>query len=69
MRPNPRKCMVIVTIRTSFSSDISVYHAIHHKPQDKPQLIVKGTPRGNYDFLTHAWEAANAKARELGWIE
>ena len=47
----------------------AVYHSIHHKPEDKPQLIVKGTPRGNYDFLTHAWEAANAKARELGWIE
>jgi hypothetical protein len=26
---------------------------------------VKGTPRGNYDFLAQAWQAANDKAREL----
>jgi hypothetical protein len=32
------------------------------------QLIVKGTPHGNYDFLAQAWQAANDKARELGWI-
>ena len=37
-------------------------------PSEQPQLIVKGTPNGNYDFLAQAWEAANDKARELGWI-
>jgi hypothetical protein len=29
------------------------------------QLIVKGTPHGNYDFLAQAWQAANDKAREF----
>jgi hypothetical protein len=44
-----------------------VYHSVHHM-HEQPQLIVKGTPRGNYDFLAQAWQAANEKARELGWI-
>jgi hypothetical protein len=46
----------------------AIYHSVHHKPDEQPQLIVKGTPRGNYDFLAQAWQAANNKARELGWI-
>jgi hypothetical protein len=37
-------------------------------PDEQPHLIVKGTPRGNYDFLAQAWKAANEKAREHGWI-
>jgi len=41
---------------------------VYHKPDDQPQLIAKGTPHGNYDFLAQAWVVANAKARELGWI-
>ena len=41
---------------------------IYHKAEDQPQLIAKGTPHGNYDFLAQAWQAANDKARELGWI-
>ena len=46
----------------------SKFRAVYHKPDDQPQLIAKGTPHGNYDFLAQAWVAANAKARELGWI-
>jgi hypothetical protein len=30
--------------------------------------VPKGTPGGNYKFLARAWQAANDKARELGWI-
>jgi hypothetical protein len=32
------------------------------------QLIMKGTPSGNYKFLARAWQAANDKAGEPGWI-
>ena len=46
----------------------AIYHSVHHMPDEQPHLIVKGTPRGNYDFLTQAWQVANEKARELGWI-
>jgi hypothetical protein len=45
-----------------------VYRSVYHKLEQQPQLMVKGTPRGNYDFLDRAWQAANEKARELGWI-
>ena len=46
----------------------SKFRAVYHKPDDQPQLIAKGSPHGNYDFLAQAWVVANAKARELGWI-
>ena len=41
---------------------------VYRKAEDQPQLIAKGTPHGNYDFLAQAWQAANDKPRELGWI-
>ena len=46
----------------------SKFRIVYHKAEDQPQLIAKGTPHGNYDFLAQAWQAANDKARELGWI-
>jgi hypothetical protein len=46
----------------------SNFSVVYYKPRDEPQLVVKGTPSGNYKFLARAWQAANDKARELGWI-
>jgi hypothetical protein len=57
-----------IIVTQSGSKFRAVYHSVHHKPEDQPQLIVKGTPHGNYDFLANAWQVANDKARELGWI-
>jgi hypothetical protein len=57
-----------IIVTQSGSKFRAIYHSVHHKPGEQPQLIVKGTPRGNYDFLARAWQAANEKARELGWI-
>ena len=37
-------------------------------PRPRTNLSSKGTPHGNYDFLAQAWQAANDKTRELGWI-
>jgi hypothetical protein len=56
-----------IIVTQSGSKFRAVYHSVHHKPEDQPQLIVKGTPHGNYNFLAQAWQAANDKARELGW--
>ena len=47
----------------------SNFSAVYYKPQDEPQLIAKGTPSGSYKFLARAWQAANDKARELGWMD
>jgi hypothetical protein len=46
----------------------SKFRVVYRKSEDQPQLVVKGTPHGNYDFLARAWQAANDKAHELGWI-
>ena len=43
--------------------------AVYHKPTTQPQLILKRrTPTDDYVVLAQAWQAANDKARELGWI-
>ena len=57
-----------IIVTQSGSKFKAVYHSVHHMPEDQPQLIVKGTPHGNYDFLSQAWQAASDKACELGWI-
>jgi hypothetical protein len=46
----------------------SKFRVVYRKSDDQPQLAVKGAPHGNYNFLARAWQAANDKARELGWI-
>ena len=33
----------------------SNYRMVYRKAEDQPQLIAKGTPHGNYDFLAQAW--------------
>ena len=43
--------------------------AIYFKPNDQPQLILRRrTQTDDHELLAQAWQAANDKARELGWI-
>jgi hypothetical protein len=42
--------------------------AVYFKPRGQPYLVAKDVPIGTQEFRTRAWETANAKARELGWI-
>ena len=52
------------------------YGVTYHKPTSSPGLIAKTlvskidttAPMTHTEFLARAWQAANAKARELGWI-
>jgi hypothetical protein len=45
------------------------FFAIYTKASDKPHLILKRrTDTEDHALLAQAWQAANAKARELGWI-
>jgi len=46
----------------------SDYVAVYFKPQGRQYLVAKDTPVGAQEFRTRAWEMANAKARELGWM-
>jgi hypothetical protein len=43
--------------------------AVYYKPTDRPQLILRRrADTDDHLLLAQAWQAANAKARELGWI-
>jgi hypothetical protein len=43
--------------------------AVYYKPANRPQLVLKRrNETDNHELLARAWQAANEKARELGWI-
>ena len=43
--------------------------AVYYKPSNQPQLILRRrTDTYDHELIARAWQAANEKARELGWI-
>jgi len=47
----------------------SGFCAIYSKLPNQPQLFLKcRTETEEYELLARAWQAANTKARELGWV-
>jgi hypothetical protein len=49
--------------------DIIVFIAGYYKPPNQPRLVLRHrTQTDDYGLLAAAWQAANDKARELGWI-
>ena len=47
----------------------SRFIAVYSKPAGQPQLILKQrTETDDHEILAGAWQAANVKAREAGWI-
>ena len=43
--------------------------AVYYKPSDESQLVLRiRTQTDDHELLAKAWQAANDKARELGWI-
>ena len=45
------------------------FSAVYFKSSSRQQLVLKRrSETHDYQLLTRAWQAANAKARELGWI-
>jgi hypothetical protein len=48
---------------------VTHFYAIYAKPSDQPQLILqRRSPDKDPELLARARQAANDKARELGWI-
>jgi len=48
---------------------VTGFCAVFYKPTNQPQLILRRrTDTGDHELLAQAWQAANEKARELGWI-
>jgi hypothetical protein len=53
---------IVITSETGFRAE-------YWKRPNHPQLKVRRcTETDNYELLAQAWQLANAKARELGWI-
>ena len=45
------------------------FYAAYTKSSDAPQLILRRrTETNDHELLDQAWQAANDKAREFGWI-
>jgi hypothetical protein len=45
------------------------FSAVYYKAAGQPQLILRQRSKcDDYELLAEVWHAANAKARELGWI-
>jgi hypothetical protein len=45
------------------------FRAVYYKPSDHPLLVLRSrTITDDHALLARAWQAADAKARELGWI-
>ena len=45
------------------------FYAAYTKSSDAPQLILRRrTETNDHELLAQAWQAANDKAREFGWI-
>jgi len=45
------------------------FYAVYYKPTNRPQLILRYRSETNdHELLARVWQAANDKARELGWI-
>ena len=45
------------------------FRAIYYKPVGRPQLILRERSKtDDHELISGAWQAANEKARELGWI-
>ena len=45
------------------------FYAVYTKPTGQPQLVlVSSNAMKDYKLRAQLWQAANDKARELGWI-
>ena len=48
---------------------VAGFCAVYYKPSNQPQLILRRrTDTDDHELIARAWQAANEKARELGWI-
>jgi hypothetical protein len=55
--------MIIVT------DPATQFYAVYTKPADTRHLVLKSYDvTKSYELLARTWEAANDRARELGWI-
>ena len=58
-----RRDLIIIT------HSATQFFAVYAKANDGPEIVLKRRPdTGDNALLVQVWQAANAKARELGWI-
>ncbi|MGA7371592.1 MAG: hypothetical protein WBW37_03020 [Methyloceanibacter sp.] len=60
---------VVVVQDDDIIVSVADFYAVYFKPTNQPQLILRRrTDTDDHELLARAWQAANDKARELGWI-
>jgi hypothetical protein len=63
------KRFVVVVQDDDIIVSLADFYAVYFKPTNQPQLILRRrTDTDDHELLARAWQAANDKARELGWI-
>jgi len=63
------KRFVVVVQDDVIIVSLADFYAVYFKPTNQPQLILRRrTDTDDHELLARAWQAANDKARELGWI-
>jgi hypothetical protein len=63
------KRFVVVVQDDDIIVGVSGIYAVYYKPSNQPQLILRRrSETDDNELLAQAWQAANDKARELGWI-
>ena len=63
------KRFVVVVQDDDIIVSVADFYAVYFKPTNQPQLILRRrTDTDDHELLARAWQAANDKARELGWI-
>jgi hypothetical protein len=63
------KRFVVVVQAGDIIVGLSGFYAVYYKPSNQPQLILRRrSETDDNELLAQAWQAANDKARELGWI-
>ena len=60
---------VVVVQDDDIIVSVADFYAVYFKPTNQPQLILRRrTDTDDHELMARAWQAANDKARELGWI-
>ena len=72
MLPWERTCLVdppSFKAGRPFGCKEAMFRAAYFKGPYQPQLVLRcRTQTDDHELLARAWQAANKKARELGWV-
>ena len=69
MSMTKKERLIVVARDGEIVVSVAGFKAVYYKPTNQPQLILwRRSDTDDHELLARAWQAANDKARELGWI-